>query len=81
MEVDLTCSPFPLVTDNDSEIIPTPWDDAVVWWAAVLAMLQQQRPKDAQVMLEMFKAEMPFCASVVCPQMIQNTYGATIRSA
>lgn len=81
MEVDLTCTPMPLLTDNDQEIIPTPWDDAVCWWAAVLALLQQQRPKDAQNMAQMFATEMPFCAAVVCPQMIQTTYGATIRSA
>jgi hypothetical protein len=81
MEVDLTCTPFPLLTDNDQEIIPTPWDDAVCWWAAVLTLLQQQRYKDAQAMVQMFNAEMPFAAAVVCPQMIQTTYGATIRSA
>jgi hypothetical protein len=81
MEVDLTCSPMPLLTDNDAEIIPAPWDDAVIWWAAVLALLQQQRPKDAAGMVQAFALEMPFCAAVVCPQMIQTTYGATIRSA
>ena len=81
MEVDLTCTPFPLLTDNDLEIIPEPWNDAVIWWAAVLAMLQQQRPKDAAGFVQAFALEMPFCASVVCPQMIQNTYGAMLRSA
>jgi hypothetical protein len=81
MEVDLTCSPFPLVSDDDSEIIPQPWSDAVVWWAAVLAYMQQQRPQDAAGMVQAFALEMPFCASVVCPQMIQTPYGATIRSA
>ena len=81
MEVDLTCTPQPLLTDNDPEIIPAPWDDAVVWWAAVLAFLQQQRPKDAAGMVQAFVLEMPCCASIVCPQMIQSTYGAAIRSA
>jgi hypothetical protein len=81
MEADLTCIPAPLLTDGDEEIIPAPWDDAVVWWAAVLALLQRQRPQEAQAMMQMFQAEMPFCASVVNHQMIQNTYGATIRSA
>jgi hypothetical protein len=81
MEVDLTCIPAPLLTDDDSEIIPAPWDDAVVWWAAVLALLQRQRPQEAQGMMQMFNTEMPFCAAVVNPQMIQTTYGATIRSA
>jgi hypothetical protein len=43
--------------------------------------MQQQRPKDAAGMVQAFVLEMPFCASVVCPQMIQTTYGAAIRSA
>lgn len=81
MEVDLTCIPQPLLTDNDTEIIPYPWDDAVCYWAATLALLQQQRLADAQAMAQTFNAEMPLCASVVCPTMIQNVYGATMRSA
>jgi hypothetical protein len=81
MEVDLTCIPENLLTDNDPELIPYPWTDAVVWWAAVLAMLQQQRQQDAQAMAVAFNAEMPFAAAVVCPQMIQTPYGATMRSA
>jgi len=43
--------------------------------------LQQQRTQDAQAMAQAFNSEMPFAASVVCPQMIQTAYGAAIRSA
>jgi hypothetical protein len=81
IEVDLTCIPEPLLTDNDPEIIPYPWVDAVAYWAATLALLQQQRAQDAQAMAQTFNLEMPFAASVVCPQMIQTAYGAAIRSA
>lgn len=81
MEVDLTVIPQPLLNDNDIDPIPYPWNDAVVWWAAVLALLQQQRIQDAAAMQQVFAAEMPMCASVVCPQMIQTAYGATLRSA
>jgi hypothetical protein len=81
MEVDLTCVPEDLLTDNDPELIPYPWTDAVAYWAATLALLQQQRQQDAAAMAQTFNLEMPFAASVVCPQMIQTTYGATIRSA
>ena len=80
-EVDLTCIPEDLLTDNDPEPIPYPWNDAVIWWAAVLAMLQQQRQQDAQALAVAFNAEMPFAAAVVCPQLITTTYGATLRSA
>lgn len=81
MEVDLTLIPKPLQTDNDIEPIPYPWVDAVSYWAAVLALLQQQRKEDAQNMAEMFNADLPMCASVVCPQLIMNAYGATLRSS
>jgi hypothetical protein len=81
MEVDLTCIPLPLLTDNDPEPIPYPWTDAVSYWAAVLALLQQQRREDALAMAMMFNTDMPMAAAVVCPQMIQTPYGAAIRSA
>jgi hypothetical protein len=80
-DVDLTCIPTPLLTDKDVEPIPYPWTDAVSYWAAVLCLLQQQRREDAQAMTQLFNADMPMCAAVVCPQMIQNPYGATLRSA
>jgi hypothetical protein len=81
MEVDLTVIPEPLLTDDDPEPIPYPWSDAVSYWAATLALLQQQRLQDAAAMTQTFNAELPMCASVVCPTMLQNPYGATIRSA
>jgi hypothetical protein len=81
LDVDLSCIPSPLLTDNDPEPIPYPWDDAVPYWAATMALLQQQRREDAAAMAQLFNAELPMCASIVCPQMIQTGYGAAIRSA
>lgn len=81
MDVDLTCVPFPLKTDNDPEPITYPWNDAVAYWAATLALLGQQRREDAQAMAQLFNSDLPFAASVVCPQMIQAPYGAALRSA
>ena len=80
-EVDLTLVPCPLLTDNDPDPIPYPWTDAVCYWAATLALLQQQRREDAQAMAALFNSDMPMAAAVVCPTMIQNPYGATMRSA
>jgi len=80
MEVDLSCIPSPLLTDDDPEPIPMPWQDAVSYWAAVTALLGLQRKEDAQVMANLFNTDLPMCASVVCPQMIVNPYGATLRA-
>ena len=81
MEVDLTLVPAPLLTDSDNDPIPYPWTDAVSYWAATLCLLQQQRREDAAAMAMLFNSDLPMCASVVCPQMIQTAYGATLRSA
>lgn len=81
MEVDLTVIPTPLLNDKDADPIPYPWNDAVSYWAGVLCLMQQQRLQDAKLLADTFNAELPMCAAVVCPQMIQNPYGATIRSA
>lgn len=81
MELDLTCIPENLLNDNDPEPIPYPWVDAVSYWAGVLCLMQQQRTQDATALAQVFNAELPFAASVVCPQMIQTAYGAAIRSA
>lgn len=81
MELDFSCIPMPLLTDDDPEPIPYPWTDAVSYWAAVLCLIQQQRKEDAQVMIQMFNTDLPMCAAVVCPVMLQTPYGAMIRSA
>ena len=82
MEVDLTLIPAPLLNDDDPEPIPYPWADAVPYWAATLALLAQQRREDAQAMAVLFNADLPMCASVVCPQLIQSSYSPGImRSA
>lgn len=81
MMIDCSCMPFPLLSDNDPECIVYPWTDAVAYYAAFLALMQQQRAQDAAVLLQIFQAEMPFAASVVSPTMVQAPYGATIRAA
>jgi hypothetical protein len=81
IEVDLSCIPFPLLTDNDPEPIPYPWADAVPYWAATLALMNQQRRQDAQAMSALFSSLLPECASVATPLFIPNAYGATLRSA
>lgn len=80
MELDTSCMPFPLQTDDDPECIQQPWSDAVAYFAAFMCLLQQQRTQDAAAMLQLFQTDMPFCASVVSPVMIQAPYGATLRA-
>lgn len=81
MELDLIIIPSPLLTDNDIDPIPYPWRDAVPYFAAVLCLLQQQRTQDAAAMTQMYNNDLPMCAAVVNPFMLQTPYGATMRSA
>jgi hypothetical protein len=80
MELDASCIPFPLQTDDDPEAIVQPWCDAVAYFAGFMALLQQQRAQDAGVLLQLFQAELPHCASVVAPQMVTSPYGSVVRS-
>jgi hypothetical protein len=81
MELDCSCMPFPLTSDDDPEAICQPWSDAVPYYAAFLALLQQQRKEDAAALLQIFAAELPHCASVVAPTMVTSPYGAVQRSS
>jgi hypothetical protein len=81
MEVDCSCMPFPLMSDNDPEAIPLPWSDAVPYLSAFFCLMQQQRQQDAAGLMQLFQADLPFCASVVSPQMVTTPYGAVVRSA
>jgi hypothetical protein len=81
MDVDLELIPAPLLTDDDPEPIPQPWVDAVPYFAAFLCLVQQQRPQDAQAMMQLLVVDLPFCAAVVNKRMLQTPYGATLRSA
>ena len=81
MEIDVKCIPNPLLTDQDLDPIPYPWQDAVKYDAAMLLLMQQQRLQDAQTMAQIFDTDLPVCAAAVCPRFVQNAYGATLRSA
>lgn len=81
MEVDLDLIPFPLLTDDDQDCIPYPYQDAVAYWAAIMCLMQMQRGQDAQNLVQLYNADLPMCASVVQPTLVTNPYGATLRSA
>lgn len=80
MELDFSCLPFPLQNDDDPEAIPMPWQDAVCYSAAFMCMMQQQRPQDAAMIMQIFAAELPACAAVVSPPKPTSPYGAVVRS-
>lgn len=80
IEVDCSCMPFPLQSDDDPECIPQPWQDAVPYYSAFLCFLQQQRIQDAVAITQLFQSELPSCAAIVAPTMVVSPYGAVVRS-
>lgn len=76
---DLSLLPMSMKDDDDPEPIPFPWTDVVVFWAATMALLQQQRKEDAAALTTLFSQLMPECASVVAPFMFQSPYAGGIK--
>lgn len=52
---DAVMLPIDLVDDSTVDAIPYPWTDAVSFYAAWLALMQLQRPADADEMLSRYK--------------------------
>jgi hypothetical protein len=53
--VDTSCMPVNLTDDTTAEAIPYPWTDAVPYFAAYLAYLENQRGDDAQRMYALYE--------------------------
>lgn len=58
LEIDCSCLPNPLYTDNDYEALPEPFTEAVKFYAAGLAFLGSQRYAMAAVMREEFNEQL-----------------------
>jgi len=55
MEWDCYCTPADLVDDEDEDLVPYPWTEAVPYYACYQAYLNAQRRDDAQAMLADYK--------------------------
>ena len=58
MELDCFASPSPLNTDDDFDVIPDGFDDAIKFMAAGLIYLSSKRYTDAQIMENLFSSEL-----------------------
>lgn len=54
MDWDCICSPLDLVQDSDPEAIPDPWASTIPYFATFLALLNAQRPTQADEMLKRY---------------------------
>lgn len=58
MQLDTVCTPIALASDTDVEAIPYPYTDSVKYYAAYLALMNSQRPQDADRMEALYNKTM-----------------------
>jgi len=75
LELDCQCLPQDLIDDQSYEVIPSPWDDAVPFYAAYLAMIGLQNWNSARAFQEQYDRRMKDYRSYVSPGRMTNPYG------
>lgn len=75
MEWDCQCLPQDLIDDQSVEALPSPWDDAVPWYAGYLAMVELQNWNSARAFQEQYEKRMKEYSSFVRPGRMTNPYG------
>lgn len=74
-ELDCLCLPQDLTTDLSVEIIPSPWDDAVKYFAAHLSYLDLQNYNAAKMYLELFDSHLLRYSQYARIGYVLNPYG------
>lgn len=74
IELDCTCLPNPLYTDNDYEALPDPFTEAVCFYAAKLAFLGSGRYASAAVMDALFNEQLGIDNSAVLRGRVPSMY-------
>lgn len=74
MQWDCYCACLDLTPEQTVDVIPQPWFDAVVYYAAKLAYENAQRRNDAKEMYAEYKAKMAEARAAVSPDAIPDMY-------
>ena len=74
-EADCLCLPSDLEDDEDFESLPSPWDDAVPYFAAHMSYLELQNYNAARGMFELYKEMTSRYSSGARPRLLVNPYG------
>lgn len=75
MEWDCFCTPQDLQTDQDTEALPDPWTEGVVYFAAYLAYMSVQNMNSARTQLELFEKFITRYGVQARPGRATNPYG------
>lgn len=74
MDVDTYCLPVDLADDTTAEAIPSPWTDAVPYYAAYLAYDNSQRREDSARMFKDYERFMKRARAMSEPPFAPNIY-------
>lgn len=77
MDWDCICLPTALVDDTSVDAVPTPFSDAVCYYAARLCYLNAQRWTDAKEMKEYYLDETQLARASTSAPLIPDMYGDT----
>lgn len=75
MEIDCSCLPQDLITNQSVEAIADPWTDCVQYWAARTAYLELQNHNAARTMEMLFDQRMTRMGAYAAPGRAINRYG------
>lgn len=76
MDADCYCSVVDLSVSQTVDLIPEPWQEAVIFYAAHLAYLYGQRHDDARTMVSQYEAKLLEARSSMDVARIPTMYGA-----
>lgn len=75
LELDCNCLPSPLVTNQSVEVLPEPWTDAVMYFAAHFFYLEAQNLNAAKGMLDLYEKFAQRYSDYSRAGRITNPYG------
>lgn len=74
VKLDTVCLPIDLALDTDVEAIPSPWTDAIPYYAAYLAYSDAQRPEEAQTMFARYEQFVSRARRFATPSVLSGQY-------
>lgn len=74
MDIDCYCMPIDLVDDTSIDLVPSPFDEAVAWWAVYLAYRKSQRTNDSNEAMAQYKQYAISARTVVSPAVVPSFY-------
>lgn len=74
LALDTVCYPAALTADGDTEVIPYQWTDAIPYYAAYVAYLEQQDAEKAEGMFKLYQMYMQRARAAATPSVLPHQF-------